>query len=114
MLTAVAAGINCRLLATPQRQLAERETKKQKPCREKGNKKQNPAERRGATFATKSPIDKRKILRQAQFSDVSVQIKTEPIQGEPVDKKLAQGDSSPLLLKKGTFSRFRDPNHYLN
>ena len=109
MLTAVAAGINCRLLATPQRQLAERETKprlasqprrgswlKEKQSlvsqprrgvsqprrgswlKEKQRNK-NPAEkketknktlqRRGGHIRHKISIDKRKILRQAQFSD---------------------------------------------
>ena len=36
------------------------------------------------------------------------------IQGRRAVKELAQGEVPPLFLKKGTFLRFRDPNHYLN
>ena len=36
------------------------------------------------------------------------------VQGKRAVKELAQGEVPPLVLKKGTFLRFRDPNHYLN
>ena len=37
----------------------------------------------------------------------------ETIQGKRAVKELAQGEVPPLVLKKSTFLRFRDPNHYL-
>ena len=56
-------------VSQPRRGSWLKEKQRNKTLQRKRKQKQNPAERRGATFATKSPIDKRKILRQAQFSE---------------------------------------------
>ena len=89
MLTAVAAGINCRLLATPQRQLAERETKPRlatpqrrlatpqrqlaeretKNSAEKKETKNKTLQRRGGHIGHKIPDRQEENTEAAQFSE---------------------------------------------